>query len=277
MTGTVRIKVCGVVHADDAAAAVDAGADLIGLNFVPGSPRALSLSQAEAIAERVAGPVERVAVFRDARWDEVERVTRRIEIERIQFHGDEPEEEVELMDLPVIKALRGADRDAAEAYPGAILLLDHPEGGGRGQRERGHPRRGAQVVVNDLGVELDGSGGGSGGSGGGGGSNGPGGSGGSGGAGRAAGAAMICVNQASSGPDVPSTRARRSTSCTCCRCRRGRGRSVPCPAAGAGRSPPRPAAPSRPGRGARRAPPGPARRPRAPAGGAPRGAADAQM
>lgn len=133
MTGTVRIKVCGVVHADDAAAAVDAGADLIGLNFVPGSPRALSLAQAEAIAERASGPVERVAVFRDARWDEVERVTRRIDIERIQFHGDEPEEEVELMDLPVIKALRGADRDAAEAYPGAILLLDHPEGGGRGQ------------------------------------------------------------------------------------------------------------------------------------------------
>lgn len=133
MTGTVRIKVCGIVHEDDAAAAVDAGAALVGLNFVPGSPRALSLSDAEAIAERVAGQAERVAVFRDARWDEVERVTRRIEIERIQFHGDEPEEEVELVDLPVIKALRGADRDAAAGYPGAILLLDHPEGGGRGR------------------------------------------------------------------------------------------------------------------------------------------------
>jgi phosphoribosylanthranilate isomerase len=34
----------------------------------------------------------------------------------------------------VIKALRGADLEAAERYPGAILLLDHPtEGGGRGQ------------------------------------------------------------------------------------------------------------------------------------------------
>ena len=36
---TVRIKICGIIHPDDAAAAVDAGADLIGLNFVPGSPR----------------------------------------------------------------------------------------------------------------------------------------------------------------------------------------------------------------------------------------------
>ncbi len=131
---TVRIKVCGLTHPDDAIAAVDAGADLLGLNFVPGSPRALSLGDAEAIAERVAGQVERVAVFRDATWDEVERVTRRVELERIQFHGDESEEDVELVDLPVIKAVRGADRQAAEAYPGALLLLDHPtQGGGQGQ------------------------------------------------------------------------------------------------------------------------------------------------
>lgn len=130
----VRIKVCGVVHPDDAEAAVDAGADLVGLNFVPGSPRCLSLRDAEAIAERVAGRCERVAVFRNAAWDEIERVTRRIDLERIQFHGQESEEDVELVDLPVIKAVRGADRDAAQAYPGALLLLDHPtDGGGRGQ------------------------------------------------------------------------------------------------------------------------------------------------
>lgn len=135
MTGRmVRIKVCGIVHPDDAVAAVDAGADLIGLNFVPGSPRRLSLADAEAIAERVAGQAERVAVFKDAAWDEIERVTRRIDLERIQFHGQESEEDVELVDLPVIKAVRGADRDAAQAYPGALLLLDHPTGEGGGGR-----------------------------------------------------------------------------------------------------------------------------------------------
>lgn len=130
----VRVKFCGITHPDDARAAIDAGADLIGLNFVPGTPRCLPLAEAEAIAEAVAGQVERVAVFRDADFFDIERVLRRIEVERVQLHGDEPEEEVEAIELPTIKALRGADEDAAALYPGSILLLDHPtEGGGRGQ------------------------------------------------------------------------------------------------------------------------------------------------
>jgi phosphoribosylanthranilate isomerase len=130
----VRIKICGVVHPDDAAAAVDAGADLIGLNFVPGSPRCLEPRGAAEIAERVAGQIERVAVFQDATREEIQRVLRRVEVERVQLHGDEPPEDVEEQDLPVIKAIRGADREQAERYPGTILLLDHPtHGGGRGR------------------------------------------------------------------------------------------------------------------------------------------------
>ena len=130
----VRIKICGVTHADDARAAVDAGADLVGLNFVPGSPRCLDLARAEEISQAVAGQTERVGVFRDAQPEEIGRVLRRVDLERVQFHGDESEEECEEVDLPVIKALRGADLEAAEAYPGTLLLLDNPtEGGGQGK------------------------------------------------------------------------------------------------------------------------------------------------
>ncbi len=134
MSGSVRIKFCGIRSAEDAEAAVEAGADLIGLNFVPGSPREVDVRTAAAICDAVDGSrVERVAVFRDAAWDEIERVLRATEFERIQFHGEETEDEVEAVDLPVIKAIPGADVTAAETYPGTILLLDHPsEGGGRG-------------------------------------------------------------------------------------------------------------------------------------------------
>lgn len=135
MSGSVRIKICGIRTPDEGRAAVDAGADLIGLNFVPGSPRRLELRQAEAICEAVSeSEVERVALFRDASWDEIDTVLRRVDLTRVQFHGDETEEDLEAIDLPAIKAIRGADQEAAETYPGAILLLDHPhDGGGQGK------------------------------------------------------------------------------------------------------------------------------------------------
>jgi phosphoribosylanthranilate isomerase len=130
VTGRVRIKICGITDPDDAQAAVDAGADLIGLNFVPGSPRELDLKTAETISQRVSGQVERVAVFQDAEDSEIVRVLRRVDLERVQLHGNETEEQVEAVDLPVIKALRGADLEAADEYPGTMLLLDHPSAGG---------------------------------------------------------------------------------------------------------------------------------------------------
>ena len=130
----VRIKICGIIHPDDADSAIKAGADLLGLNFVPSSPRCLDLKTAIAIAERVDGRVELVGIFQNAEHEEIDRVLRRVDLDRLQFHGEESEEQVESVDLPVIKAIRGADPEQAEQYPGTMLLLDHPtEGGGRGK------------------------------------------------------------------------------------------------------------------------------------------------
>jgi phosphoribosylanthranilate isomerase len=134
VTGSVRIKICGVQSIEDALAAVEAGADLIGINFVTGSTREVDPKTALGICEALEShDVERVALFRDAHWDDIDGILRRVPFERVQFHGSETEEEIEAVDLPTIKAIRGADQEAAETYPGSILLLDHPhQGGGQG-------------------------------------------------------------------------------------------------------------------------------------------------
>jgi len=135
VTGSVRIKICGVMNPEDALAAVEAGADLIGINFVPGSPRRVEVAQALEICRAVEDlDVERVALFRNERWEVIDPILQRVPFERVQFHGDEGEDEIEAVDLPTIKAIRGADQEAAQTYPGSILLLDHPhQGGGQGQ------------------------------------------------------------------------------------------------------------------------------------------------
>lgn len=156
MTGSVRIKICGVMNPEDALAAVEAGADLIGINFVSGSPREVDVRQAVEICEALeAYDVERVALFRDAAWDKIDGILRRVSVERVQFHGDETEEEIESIDLPTIKAIRGADQEAAETYPGSILLLDHPhQGGGQGQAWDWHEAE--ELIANGYDVIIAG-------------------------------------------------------------------------------------------------------------------------
>ncbi len=136
MRHRVRVKICGVLCAEDALAAADAGADLIGLNFVPESPRFLELARAREIAKALEGAgARRVALFRNAQPGEVQRVLDEVPVEILQFHGDEAPTNIAGFDIPVIKALRGADAAAAAAFPKTLLLLDHPVtsgGGGEG-------------------------------------------------------------------------------------------------------------------------------------------------
>ena len=49
--------------------------------------------------------VERVALFRNERWDVIDPILQRVPFERVQFHGDETEDEVEAVDLPTINKI----------------------------------------------------------------------------------------------------------------------------------------------------------------------------
>src|SRR5262245_17466755 len=61
----VRVKICGVTTAEDAQAAVALGADAIGLNFHPPSPRCVSLAAARGILDALPPAVQAIGVFVD--------------------------------------------------------------------------------------------------------------------------------------------------------------------------------------------------------------------
>lgn len=124
-----RIKICGITNLEDALAAVDAGADLLGFNFYARSPRYVSPAEARRIVERLPEGVEGVGVFvNEAGPEEVERIARESGLGSVQLHGDEtPEFCRRLRGLRTIKALRvraGYDAGTAALYPTDAVLLD---------------------------------------------------------------------------------------------------------------------------------------------------------
>ncbi len=89
------VKICGVTDADGALAAVAAGADAIGLNVAPGTPRELDLDEAAALARliRSAGAGERrplvVAVTVDATPAQLAAITSAFDPDIVQLNGSE--------------------------------------------------------------------------------------------------------------------------------------------------------------------------------------------
>src|SRR5688572_14191901 len=67
----VRVKICGITNEDDACQAVDAGADAIGLNFYPKSPRWIEADKARSILRQLPPFVSAVGLFVNRRLAEI--------------------------------------------------------------------------------------------------------------------------------------------------------------------------------------------------------------
>ena len=111
----VRSKICGITRIEDALAAVDAGADAIGLVFYPKSPRAVTIEQAQAIIAELPPFVSTVGLFVNAERDALKALLDVVPLDLIQFHGDETPEQCEGYQRPWIKALRVQAGDALAA------------------------------------------------------------------------------------------------------------------------------------------------------------------
>ena len=114
---SVRVKICGVTRVADAQCAIALGADIIGLNFYPPSPRSLSLERARELRAAIGDRCQVAGVFVNAERAYIEERLDALQLDWIQFHGDEPDEALRGWPVKVIRALRLK----AAATPSAIV------------------------------------------------------------------------------------------------------------------------------------------------------------
>lgn len=116
-----RVKVCGVTTIEDALLSVDLGADFLGLNFYPPSPRYVTLEQATEIAEAVRrrrADLPLVGVFVNAEADTLRTTRDAVGLDLLQFHGDETAEEIAPFAPQALKVFRVQDRLHPECLRG---------------------------------------------------------------------------------------------------------------------------------------------------------------
>lgn len=141
---SVRVKICGIRDEAMARIAAEAGADYIGLVFVPNTPRLVTVAQAARIGSALggAGP-KKVGLFVDATAEEMNTVAGTVGLDYLQLAGNESATIVGQLNYPVIKTLRcGGQQNVDELLSemegwhsvGATVLLDAPGiNGGHGK------------------------------------------------------------------------------------------------------------------------------------------------
>lgn len=116
------VKICGVTRVADAVRAAELGADLLGLNFHPPSPRFLAADAARRLADAVRGRARLVGVFVDRTPAEIERLVDEVGLDLVQLHGDESPAGFERLAARTIKVFRlggATDPEPLDAGAGA--------------------------------------------------------------------------------------------------------------------------------------------------------------
>ena len=105
-TNRVRVKICGITRPEDAEAAAIAGADAIGLNFYPKSKRYIEIAKAKSILKILPPFVTTVGLFVNQDREFIQSIIDELDLDLLQFHGDETQEECTIYSRPFIKAIR---------------------------------------------------------------------------------------------------------------------------------------------------------------------------
>ena len=108
-----KIKICGIKTVNDALAAMEAGADLIGFNFYPKSPRYIDAGKCRDIMSVMQkyGHITYIGVFVNSAVEEIHATMGTCGLSLAQLHGDETSEILSALDGKAFKAFRGLSTD----------------------------------------------------------------------------------------------------------------------------------------------------------------------
>jgi len=121
-----RVKICGISDKVHAIAAVEAGADFIGMVFAQ-STRRVTLEQARELVDAVkqaSNTAKTVGVFVNTPTDEVNRIANECSLDMVQLSGDESWEYCTNIEKPIIKAIHIHDQDEDDITHAAISGID---------------------------------------------------------------------------------------------------------------------------------------------------------
>jgi phosphoribosylanthranilate isomerase len=126
----VKVKICGITNYKDAAAAVDMGADLLGFNFYPKSPRYIAPAKAVEIINKLPAFIDLAGVFVNESIEKIHETKNFCQLDWIQLHGDESPEFCKQFlshSVKIMKAIRVKDQkdiERAESFFTDAILLD---------------------------------------------------------------------------------------------------------------------------------------------------------
>ncbi|MGD8787162.1 MAG: phosphoribosylanthranilate isomerase [Phycisphaerales bacterium] len=125
-----KVKICGITNYEDAAAAIDIGADLLGFNFYQGSPRYVVPEKASEIINKLPGFVDTIGVFVNAPIEQIHETTNLCQLDWVQLHGDEDPQFCQQFlshNVKTMKAIRIKDKTdikKADSFFTDAILLD---------------------------------------------------------------------------------------------------------------------------------------------------------
>jgi phosphoribosylanthranilate isomerase len=126
----VKVKICGLTNYDDAASAMEMGADILGFNFYPESPRYIAAEKAAEIIDKLPAFIDIAGVFVDASLEQIHKTISTCRLNWVQLHGNESPQFCNLflsLDVKTMKAIRvkdNSDIKRAEEYFTDAILLD---------------------------------------------------------------------------------------------------------------------------------------------------------